>query len=103
MPTSLADYGASILGVGLMAWVLRDVLCQLIRAVTGVKGEATRPGDARGEQPANQLLQQVITNNTHALSSLDAAIRQQSQILQNNTNATNDLRVEVARIKETHQ
>lgn len=93
MPIQLADYGAAILGIGLMAWVLREVLCLLIKTFSG------KPAD---ERPTNQLLQQVIANNTQALSSLDAAIRQQSQILQNNTNATNDLRVEVARIKEAH-
>jgi len=76
MPTGLADYGVAIFSIGIVAWMVISVFAP------------------RRKDPD---LVKVIEDNTQALTELSVLIRQQSELLQKQSEILTEMRLETAR------
>jgi len=88
------EYGPVVFMAVAVLWMAKDVL---INVLTKRNGSSAGNGNGNG---SDKYMQQVIQNNTSALSSLDATIREHSATISRQTEKFSELQLEVARIRK---
>jgi len=76
MPVQLADYGIAVFAIALLVWALVAIL---------------------GPRKRDPDLVRVIADNTQALTELSVLIRQQSELLQKQSEILTEIRIESVR------
>lgn len=104
MPTQINEYGPVVFMAVAVLWMAKDVLINILTKRNGSSAGTTNNGNGNGAyngavRQIQQQTLQALQNNTQAMTSLDASIRQQSQTLEKHTETISDLRVEVAKMR----
>lgn len=85
MPTALAEYGAGVFGMGLLAWTIVQVIRLFVP-----------PPAPKLACPAIDLAE-IVQANTEAMAQLVVTSQQQSQLIKDLSQTLTDMRLDAAR------